>query len=229
MTPEERFAAAKELLDQGDYIPAKTQFQILILNHPGTDIADDSQYFLAEAHFGLKEYILAAAEYQKLIRNYPHSELVDDAQYKVGMSYYELSPGYALDQKYTMMAIVEFQRFLEDFPGSTLRQEVFEKLTEARNKLAKKDLKNGNLYRRQGFYQAAIIYFDELLANYYDTEHAEEALFRKGQCLYKMKDWAESQKILEDFVQKYPKSHFVPLAQEQIDTAIQKHSSNGQK
>ena len=227
MAADERFQLAKELLDKGDYLPAKTQFQILVLNYPGTQIADKSQFYLAEAHFGLKEYILAAAEYKKMIRNYPQSDLADDAQFKVGMCYYELSPGYALDQQYTLLAIVEFQRFLEEYPNSELRPDVEKKLSESRNKLAKKNFKNGNLYRKLGYYRSAVIYFDELLKNYYDTEFAEEGLYRKGECLLKLQEWEEARGILEEFVQKYPSSRFITLALEQIDEAKKQHATNG--
>ena len=228
MSADERFNLAKELLDKGDCLPAKTQFQILVLNYPGTQIADKSQFYLAEAHYCIKEYILAAAEYEKMVRNYPQSEFADDAQYKVGMCYYELSPGYALDQQYTMQALIEFQRFLEEYPGSELRLEVERKLTESRYKLAKKEFRNAALYRKLGYCYSAIIYFDEFLKNYYDTEFAEEALFRKGECLIKLERWGEAQEVLEEFVQKYPSSRFIKMALEQVNEAKKRHETNGQ-
>ncbi len=227
MSSDERFQLAKELLDKGDFLPAKTQFQILVLNYPGTQIADKSQFFLAESHFGLKEYILAAAEYEKMIRNYRQSELVDDAQYKVGMCYYELSPGFALDQQYTMQAIVEFQRFLEEYPGSELRPEVERRYAESRNKMAKKEFRNAILYRKMGYCYSAVIYFNEFLKNYYDTEYAEEAHYRKGECLIKLKNWEEAKEVLQEFLEKYPSSRFAKTALEQVDLAKKEHATNG--
>jgi len=209
MTPEERFDAAKKYYDKEDYMRAKTQFQILVMNYPGTKIADKAQFHLAESHFGSKEYILGAAEYEKMIRNYPSSDYVDDAQFKLGMCYYELSPGYALDQKYTYSAINEFQRFLEEYPNSDLKPEVEEKLFECRNKLAKKDFRNGDLYRKMAYYEAAIVYFDEVLQNYYDTDVAEDALYWKGECLMKLQKWEEAEQVFQIFVAKYPESRFV--------------------
>jgi outer membrane protein assembly factor BamD len=219
MTPEERLKVAKKLLEKGDYYDAKTQFTILALNYPGTPIADEAQYYLAESHFGLKEYILAAAEYEKLVRNYPQSEFVDDAEYKVALCYYKLSPHYALDQKYTRMAIEKFQQFLEDFPNSPLKSEAEKRLRELRNKLAKKEFKNAELYRKLQFYQSAIIYYDEVLNNYYDSPYAEEALFRKGESLLKLKKFSEAEKVFEIFLQKYPKSSFLPAVRKYLKQA----------
>ena len=210
MTPEERLEVAKKMLEKGDYLRAKTQFTILVLNYPGTPIADDAQYYLAEAHFGLKEYILAAAEYEKLVRNYPQSPFVDDAEYKMGLCYYELSPHYGLDQKYTVQAIQYFQRFLEDFPNSEYRKDAEKKLMELRTKLAKKEFKNAELYRKLGYYESAVIYYDGVLNNYYDTPYAEKALYRKGECLFKMKKYQEADQVFSVFEERYPQSSLLP-------------------
>ena len=229
MAMDERFEVAMKLLEKGDYLGAKTQFTILVLNYPGTQIADKAQFYLAESHFGLKEYIIAASEYEKLGRNYPQSDLVDDAQYKIGLSYYKLSPGYALDQNYTIQAVKEFQTFLEEFPTSDIRPKVEELLTTSRNKLAKKEFKAANLYRKMGHYNAAIIYFNEFLKVYYDTDFAEEALFRKGESLNKVENWEEAQKTFEEFVKKYPDSKYIPLAYDSLNLLKSKIPTNGGK
>ncbi len=206
ISPEERFDSAKKLFDKKDFSRAKIQFQILTMNYPGTMIADKSQYYLADSHFGLKEYILAASEYEKMIRNYPSSEFVDDSQFKLGLCFYELSPGYALDQKYTISAINEFQKFLESYPVSDLKPDVEKKLAECRLKLAKKEFKNAELYRKRAFYDSAIIYYDEVINNFYDTVYAEEALYRKGFCLLKTDKFESAQQLFELFMVKYPES-----------------------
>jgi len=206
MTPEEQFEYAKKLFEKKDYLKAKEQFTILVLNYPGHSIADKAQFYLAETHFKLKEYVLAAAEYEKLIRSYSQSEYVDDAQYKIGMCYFKLSPNYALDQEYTHKAIAEFQRFLEDYPNSDLVPEVEKQLAKCREKLAKKEYKNGELYYKMAAYKAAIIYFDSVLENYYDTKYAPKALFKKAESLFKLKQYSESQNVFGAMIQKYPQS-----------------------
>lgn len=214
--PDERLKIAKALLDKGDYLRAKSQFTILTMNYPGTKIADKAQYYLGESHFGSKEYILAASEFEKLIRNYPNSEFVDDAQYKLGMCYYELSPNYQLDQKYTLNAIVEFQKFLEEYPTSDLRDEVEKKLSECRDKLARKEFGNAEIYRKMAYFNAAVIYYDLVLSNYYDTPYAEKALYNKGICLEKVEKWEEAEKVFELFMAKYPKSHYVSSVKSEL-------------
>jgi len=79
-------------------------------------------------------------------------------------------------------------------------------LSASRMKLAKKEYKSADLYRKMAEYQAAVVYFDGVLNNYYDTPFAEEALFRKGECLMKLKQWQEALKVFEVFLEKYPQS-----------------------
>ena len=181
MTPEEQFEYAKKFFDKKDHYNAKMQFTIVVLNNPGHRIIGKAQFYLAESYYYLKEYILAVGEYEKLIRSLATSEYVDDANYKIGMCYYKLAPNYGLDQEYTMKAILQFQLFLEEFPDSELKFEVENKLSECRNKLAKKEYKTGELYRKMGYPRAAIISFNVVLEKYYDTPYIDDALFWKGE------------------------------------------------
>jgi outer membrane protein assembly factor BamD len=228
MTNEERFAYALKLFQDKDYFDARTQFRIVILNAPGSTIVDQAQYYLAECHFNMDEFITAAAEYEKLIRLYPRSAMLDDAQYKFGLCYFKLSPKADLDQKYTYKAIEEFQRFLEDFPGSEHVPEVQKKLDETRGKLAKKEFNTGNLYRKMTYYEAALVSFDEVLNRFYDTRYAEPALFYKGECLYKLARYDRAKEALETFVQKFPKSSFQSQALFMLKEISRTASTDGQ-
>ncbi|MFH1942869.1 MAG: outer membrane protein assembly factor BamD [bacterium] len=209
MTPDEQFEYAKRIFDKKDYDKAKLQFSIVVMNNPGGLIIEKAQFYLAESYFFLKEYILAVEEYEKLIRSFPQSSFVDDAYYKIGMCYYELSPSSALDQEYTLKAISRFQLFLEDYPDSDLRPEVEKRLMECRTKLAKKEYKSGELYRKMSYYSAAIISFNEVLEKYYDTEYADDALYWKGECHRRLKNWAEAEKAFQELATRYAQSKWV--------------------
>lgn len=203
LTNEERLAYAMELFRKKNYYDARTQFRIVTLNAPGSTFVDEAQYYLAECHYGMEEFITAAAEYEKLLRLYPQSEYLDDAQYKLGMCYYQLSPKADLDQKYTWQAIEEFQRFLDDYPTSDLRQEVVSKLNLTRDKLAKKEYRTADLYRRMAYYESALIYYDGVLNRFYDTRYYEPALFFKAEALTKLERYSEARESLRTLLDKY--------------------------
>jgi outer membrane protein assembly factor BamD len=227
MTTEERFALALKMFKDKDYFDARTQFRIITLNAPGSSIVDQAQFYLAECHFHLDEFITAAAEYEKLLRLYPRSELLDDAQYRIGLCYDKLSPKADLDQKYTLKAIEEFQRFLEEFPDSEHAAEVYKKLSEARNKLAKKEFNTGNLYRKMDFCEAAIISFGEVLNFYYDTRYAEPALFYKAECLYKLQRYTQAREALEELLERFPQTSFQTQTKSLLNQISQLSSTDG--
>jgi outer membrane protein assembly factor BamD len=203
LTTEERLAEAMKLFAKRDYFEARTQFRILTLNAPGSAIVDQAQFHLAECHFHMDEFIIASEEYKKLIRLYPQSEYLDDAQFKIGLSYFKLSPKSALDQKYTWQAIEEFQRFMEDYPQSELREQAQSYLVQVRNKLAKKDFDTADLYRKLAYYESALVYFDEVLARFYDTKYAEPALYYKASILFKLEKFDEARDALHLLMDKY--------------------------
>jgi len=206
LSAEERMKRAEEMFNDGDYLDARTQFRIIILNSPGGSLSDKAQFYYAECHFNLKEYILAIAEYEKLVRRYPNSEYVDDAQYKVGLSNYKLSPKSALDQTYTEKAIEEFQKFLEDYSNSALVPKVNEYMRKCRDKLAQKNFKSGESYRKRALYRSALIYYDFVLDNFYDTKYAERSLWAKAECYRRMGELEQAEKFYKLYLEKYPKS-----------------------
>lgn len=216
MTAEERLKHAKELYNKHHYLDAKTEFQVLVVSGQGSAVADEAQYYLAQCYYHLKDYVTAAAEFQRLVRMYPSSEWVDDAQYMIGMCYYKLSPPPGLDQEFTLKAIDAFQRFLEDFPTSDLRPEAEKRMRELRNKLAEKEWKNGELYRKMGYYRSALIYYDSVLKDYYDTPWAERALYQKGRILEKLKRYDEAVEAYQEFVRRFPRSKFLPKVRQQL-------------
>jgi outer membrane protein assembly factor BamD len=203
---EDRMKRAEEMFNDGDYLDARTQFRIVILNSPGGSLSDKAQFYYAECHFKVKEYILSIAEYEKMIRMYANSEYVDDAQFQIGMSYYKMSPKAALDQAYTEKAIEEFQRFLEDYPHSELAPKANEYMKKCREKLAQKNFKNGESYRKRAIYRSALVYYDYVLDNFYDTKFAERSLWEKAECYRQLGEAEQAEKFYKLYIEKYPKS-----------------------
>ena len=216
LTPEEQFEYAKQIFDKKDYYKAKLQFTIIVLNNPGHQIIEKAQFYLSESHYFQKEYLLAVEEYEKLIRSLPRSPYVDDARFKVAMCYFNLAPKYSLDQEYTYKAISQFQQFLEEYPNSELRPETEKMLKTCVHKLAKKEYKSGELYRKMSYFQAALISFDSVLERYHDSEFADDALYWKGECHRKLREWEEAEKAFTDLISKHAQSDWASRAESKI-------------
>lgn len=205
-TAKQYYEYAKKIFDDEDYLEASNQFTVVVLRYPGSNIADSAQYYLAESQFKMKEYLVAASEYEKLINNYNRSPLVPKAQYKMAECYFELSPRAALDQEYTHKAIRAFQTFIEDYPTDKLRTEADKKLALLRDKLAKKKYLSAEVYRKMRRYRAALIYFNEVLDNYYDSSWADDAMLGKIKVYIEDEQYVKARNEIEKFKQQFPDS-----------------------
>jgi outer membrane protein assembly factor BamD len=207
--PEKAMLVAMKNYDKKDYLQAIDDFSLIKIKFSGTKVADKAQYYLAMCYYQRKEYILAASEFENLLKNYSTSPYAIQGRYQLAMCYYGLSPDFSLDQVYTKYAIVEFQNFLELYPGEKLASDAEIKIKELKNKLAYKEYKSGELYMTMENYKAAIYYFENVLQEYFETDYADDALFGKIQALINKKKTADALKEIERFEKKFSKSEYL--------------------
>lgn len=219
MAPEERFARAKALYENEDYLEAINEFTVLTLQAQGSTVAPDAQYYLGECRFAREEYELAAFEYSVVKRSYPASPRVPDAQYKLGLCYYNKSPKPSLDQQYTRKAIDEFQTFLEYYPKHAMAADAAEKIKELNFRLAKKQFETGKLYSRMEYYRAAILSFDAVIEKYHDTEYAPLAMLEKADLLISRDRYTEARAEITRFLGRYPNSVLRARAEDLLRSA----------
>jgi outer membrane protein assembly factor BamD len=208
--PGKAYLIAKSRYDKQDYLEAIDDFNLIKLKFSGSSIIDKAIYFLGMSYFNREEYILAEYEFESLVKNYPSSNLVEEARYRVAMCYYKLSPQYNLDQSYTRYAITEFQNFLDLYPNSKYASQADRRIRELKDKLALKALKSAELYFTLGNYKSAIVYYDSILDEYFDTKYADDALYGKIQALIKKKQYEEAKNEIARFEEKFFASEYLP-------------------
>lgn len=86
----DNYQAAFELLKQQRYEPAALAFQQFLVSFPGSQLADNAQYWLAESYYVTDQFNEALAQFSNVINQYPDSRKVPDALLKVGYCNYEL-------------------------------------------------------------------------------------------------------------------------------------------
>jgi len=204
LTPDDRLNSAIKLYDDEEFEDAATEFEALLLQYPGSSIVDDAQYYLGMCKFQREEFILAAFEFSKLIKNMPASEFVADAQFMLAESYYELSPDFTLDQKYTKKAIEEYQAFVDFFPLNQKVTEAEGKISELNDKLARKEYSIAVIYEKMEYYTASLKYYDAVLEIYHDTQYAPMAMYRKIKLLMDREREDEALKEMRKFIGMYP-------------------------
>lgn len=203
---EERYARAKALFDNENYLEAIEEFKIVTVQFQGSDFSDDAQFYLAECRFIRGEYILASAEYDNLSRLMPNSPFTTIARYKRAESFYLLSPKSQLDQKYTRYAVDNFQTYIEYSPTDSLVGDAEKKITELTEKLAQKMFDGGKLYFRMEYYKAANSYFEKLIQDYHDTQFVDDGLLWKAKCQTERKNFADAEQTLNELRTKFPET-----------------------
>lgn len=188
-----QYEKAMKLLDKKKYLRAQEEFNNLVIRGTHTDLGDDSQFYLAESYFLNKEYLLAIAEYDRLIRRMGFSPYVEKARWRVCESYVKESPKYYKDQSNTSKALSKLQEFIDDYPNSEFKEEANGQILELRNKLAQKEYATGILYIKMEEYPSAIISFESLINNYYDTDILEKGHIGMIRCYSLMDEYKKAE------------------------------------
>lgn len=196
-TAEEVYAEAMEAFKDENWVDAQGLFDIIKLQFPASQFADDAQFYLAEINFKRGEYILGAYNYAMVRRMYPSSEHAKDALYKSALCYVEMSPPSDRDQEYTKKAIAAFNEFESAFPRDSLTFEAAKQIRTLRDKLAERYLESARHYVRARSNRAAVIYYDAVIDEYPDSQFFETALVEKASTLIDMKKYDDARVAID--------------------------------
>lgn len=86
----EAYKSAFALLKSGNYDDAIAAFNDYLVAYPGSEYADNAQYWLGEAYYVNRQFEAAIGEYERLIQAYPQSPKRPHAVLKIGYSEAEL-------------------------------------------------------------------------------------------------------------------------------------------
>jgi outer membrane protein assembly factor BamD len=200
---ETAYTAGIEAFKNEDYFEAQRLFDVIRLQFPTTQYADDAQYYLGEISYARKEYVMAAFNYGMVRRSYPTSSLNKSALFKTGMCYYELAPPADRDQDYTKKAISSFSEFQAIYPSDSLYNESGKRINELRNRLAERELITAELYRNLYSNRSALIYYDVIIDDYPDTEHYETAFAGKIESLIALRRYDDAKSMIELYRKRF--------------------------
>lgn len=104
------YRVAFEHLKQGRYQQAVEGFQLYMQRYPKGTYADNSQYWLGESNYVIRNFDQAMIEFNKVISDFPASAKTPDAMLKIGFIYYE--------QAKWADARAMLEKIRRDFPSS---------------------------------------------------------------------------------------------------------------
>lgn len=181
------FAAGKKAFDDGNYLDAQGQFDVIKLQYPASQYADDAQYYTAEINYERGEYIMAAFNYNQVRRSYPSSEFVRESMYKAAQCYEKIALPADRDQENTRKAIQAYTDFQALFVRDSLSLEASKRIRELRDRLAERFWLIADHYLLTLSRKAAMIQLDAIIDEYPDTKWLEPALVKKIELLVDLK------------------------------------------
>jgi tol-pal system protein YbgF len=108
--PRELYSQAYADYARGNYDLAMQGFSEYLRAYPGTDFADNGQYWIGECLYGKKLYAEAIEAWNTLLKDYPSSDKLPDARVKKGMALERLGR--------RSQALVEYRYVVDRYPTS---------------------------------------------------------------------------------------------------------------
>jgi outer membrane protein assembly factor BamD len=176
MTAEEIYQAAQAEVEKRDYDEAQKLFDRIRDEYPFSKFAVEAELLAADSAFRQEKWEEAAASYRSFEELHPTHPSVAYAIYRRGLAQMKLASPDDRDQTATRKALEAFQKLLNAYPGSEYASEARLKLEEARFSLAAHELYVAQYYARKKEYDAALARLRDLVRDYPDTPHRDEAL-----------------------------------------------------
>lgn len=120
----ELYNKARQLFDQGSMGAARKGFEEFLVSYPGSDNADNAQFWIGDTFFQEKSYEKAILEYQKVIEKYPRGNKVPAALLKQGLAFLSL--------KDRVNSRLIFEELVRKYPNTSEAKTASDKLKELR-------------------------------------------------------------------------------------------------
>ena len=155
--------------------PAIEIFTRVIENSTYGPEAPKAQYKLGLVLKGLMRYYEAEEAFNKVISNYPGSEWVEAAKYQIATCRAAISRGPAYDQGAAKEAQEKFEEFVREHPDAVLSEKAEKNIEELKEKEAEGNFNIARFYEKQKEYEAARVYYHEILNKCPDSPWAKKA------------------------------------------------------
>jgi len=172
-----KFENAMKYIEDSKYSRAIDELEYLLLVDPLSEHANDAQYYIAESYYNLDNFSKSIEEFEKyLSQRLLSNELLKKSQLLLCKSYFNISLDYNKDQTGTYIAIEKLQYFIEKESMLEYLNEIEQMILELRTKLAKKNFHTAKLYERLEELDSAVIYYDTIIKEFYDTKFVNQSL-----------------------------------------------------
>lgn len=175
-------------------------FTYIIFNFPGSILAGDAQFQLADCYFEKRDYEQAQTEFDFYLKNFPNGRYQEEASFKLALAAFRSAPGPQKDQTKVLLAKELLENFLRDYPLSQFRSQVEEVLAKIDFRLAQREFEAARLYFRAGELKSALVYYEFIKERYPDINWLEIDRFRLAVCYAETGQREKARPLFEEIV-----------------------------
>ena len=151
--------------------PSIEIFKKILEKSPYSDYAPVAGYKLGILFLELRRYDEAKEIFEKVIDNYPESEWAIASKYQIAVATSKAHPISGYDSTDLKDAEKRLDEFVKRYPNLNISEEAKSQLVELREREAKKNFDIAKFYEKQKKYNSAIVYYNIIIENYYDTKY----------------------------------------------------------
>lgn len=214
------YAAAKEKLDNEQYVVAAALFDEVERQHPYSPWARRAQLMSAFSYYMAQKYNESIQSSRRFLSIHPGNKDAAYAYYLIALNYYEQISDVTRDQKISEQALAALGEVQRRYPNSRYAADATLKMDLVRDHLAGKEMEIGRFYQRRALWLASSLRFREVVDKFDTTTHTPEALYRLTESYLAMGVPEEAKKSAAVLGANYPGSEWYKRAYE----LMQKHA-----
>lgn len=203
---DDLYAQGTQAYQAERYGRAAEYLEAFVVNHLGDPRAPEARLLLARAYMERGEELTAIMHYQRLVNDFPSSPLQVDARFGICEAYNDLSPRPQLDQEYTRSALLHCESIAQYYPDTGQAETASGYVAVLRHKLAEKLYQTGIYYRDRRVFDAAVVYLEDVVAEYPQTAVAPAALARLVETYTRMGYVEDAADARQRLLTNYPES-----------------------
>jgi outer membrane protein assembly factor BamD len=204
--PDQIYKEADESLANGSSAKAAALYERVDQLYPYSEEAKKAMLMAAVAYQKAGKAPEAVAAARRYLALHPGTKDAARAQEIIAGSFYDRISNPSRDQGETKKAIAEMETLVRRYPNSEYAEETKKRIRLARDTLAAAEMSVGRYSQKKGNYLGAVNRFKVVVADYQQTAHIEEALFRLTECYLALGIVGEAQTAAAILGRNYPES-----------------------
>lgn len=174
---EEYYATGNNYLRDGAYSMAIDNFRELLDQYPFSELAEDAEFKIAQAHFQNHSCPEAIAAFSDFQRRHPTSPFLPLVGFLIAQCHERQMQKPDRDQSAAQSAHAYYQALINQYPESPYADLASQRLQQCRDNMAEHEYNIADFYARRGNEKAAEVRLIDLVKRYNDTDQAANALY----------------------------------------------------